>query len=67
MRIRSTGLNAKWPERRPGERPINPLIAAYPSSDGQAMIVALLDPEREFSQLCEAIGEPDLASNSRLK
>ena len=27
------------------------------------MIIALLDPEREFSRLCVALGEPELASN----
>jgi crotonobetainyl-CoA:carnitine CoA-transferase CaiB-like acyl-CoA transferase len=54
---------AKFPEKKPGARPLNPLIAAYPSSDQHAMIIALLDPEREFSRLCEALGEPDLATS----
>jgi len=53
---------AHFPERRVGARPMNPLIAAYPSSDGHAMIIACLDPEREYSRLCEAIGAPDLAT-----
>jgi crotonobetainyl-CoA:carnitine CoA-transferase CaiB-like acyl-CoA transferase len=54
---------AEFPVRVPGARPMNPLIAAYPSSDHHAMIIALLDPEREFSRLCEALGEPDLATS----
>ncbi len=54
---------AQFPERRVGARPMNPLIAAYPSSDQHAMIIACLDPEREFSRLCEALGEPDLATS----
>ena len=54
---------AQFPVRTPGARPLNPLIAAYPSSDHHAMIIALLDPEREFSRLCEALGEADLASS----
>jgi formyl-CoA transferase len=54
---------AHFPERKAGARPMNPLIAAYPSSDGHAMIIACLDPEREFSRLCEALGEPDLATS----
>ena len=54
---------AQFPERKPGARPMNPLIAAYLSSDQHAMIIALLDPEREFVRLCEALGEPDLAAN----
>ncbi|HEY2485851.1 MAG TPA: CaiB/BaiF CoA-transferase family protein [Candidatus Binataceae bacterium] len=54
---------ARFPERKPGARPMNPLIAAYPSSDQHAMIIALLDPEREYARLCEALGEPDLATS----
>ena len=54
---------AQFPVRTAGARPLNPLIAAYPSSDQHAMIIALLDPEREFSRLCEALGEPDLATS----
>jgi crotonobetainyl-CoA:carnitine CoA-transferase CaiB-like acyl-CoA transferase len=54
---------ARFPERRSGARPLNPLIAAYLSSDQHAMIIALLDPEREFSRLCEALGEPELAAS----
>ncbi len=54
---------AQFPVRTPGARPMNPLIAAYPSGDHHAMIIALLDPEREFSRLCEALGEPDLATS----
>ena len=54
---------AQFPKRERGARPMNPLIAAYPSSDHHAMIMALLDPEREFVRLCEALGEPDLATS----
>jgi crotonobetainyl-CoA:carnitine CoA-transferase CaiB-like acyl-CoA transferase len=54
---------AQFPVRKAGERPLNPLIAAYLSSDQHAMIIALLDPEREFSRLCVALGEPDLATS----
>ncbi len=61
--IQAKLVGARFPQRKPGDRPINPLIAAYPSSDGHAMIIALLDPEREFSRLCRALGEDDLASN----
>ncbi len=61
--IQAKLCEAEFPVRRPGARPMNPLIAAYPSSDHHAMIIALLDPEREFSRLCEALGEPDLATS----
>lgn len=62
--IQAKLCGARFPQRKPGERPINPLIAAYPSSDGHAMIIVLLDPEREFSRLCRALGEPELATNA---
>jgi crotonobetainyl-CoA:carnitine CoA-transferase CaiB-like acyl-CoA transferase len=55
--------SAQFPVRTPGARPLNPLIAAYLSSDQHAMIIACLDPEREFSRLCLALGEPDLATS----
>jgi crotonobetainyl-CoA:carnitine CoA-transferase CaiB-like acyl-CoA transferase len=61
--IQAKLCNAHFPDRRSGTRPINPLIAAYPSSDQHAMIIALLDPEREYVRLCEALGEPDLATS----
>ena len=32
-------------------------------SDQHAMIIALLDPEREFARLCEALDEPELAAS----
>ncbi len=55
--------SARFPVRKAGESPLNPLIAAYLSSDQHAMIIACLDPEREFSRLCAALGEPDLAAS----
>jgi formyl-CoA transferase len=61
--IQAKLCGAKFPERRVGARPMNPLIAAYLSSDQHAMIIALLDPEREFTRLCAALGEPDLATS----
>jgi crotonobetainyl-CoA:carnitine CoA-transferase CaiB-like acyl-CoA transferase len=64
VEIQAKLCGARFPERKPGARPINPLIAAYLSRDGHAMIVALLDPEREFARLCEALGEAELASSA---
>jgi len=61
--IQAKLCSAQFPVRKAGERPLNPLIAAYLSSDQHAMIIALLDPEREYSRLCEALGEPDLATS----
>jgi crotonobetainyl-CoA:carnitine CoA-transferase CaiB-like acyl-CoA transferase len=55
--------SARFPMRTPGARPLNPLIAAYLSSDQHAMIIACLDPEREFPRLCVALGEADLATS----
>ena len=54
---------AQFPVRKAGARPLNPLIAAYPSSDQHVVIIALLDPEREFARLCQALDEPELATS----
>lgn len=61
--IQATLCAAQFPKRKPGTHPINPLIAVYPSSDQHAMMIILLDPEREYPRLCEALGEPDLGTS----
>ncbi len=63
VEIQAKLFGAEFPVRKPGERPPNPLIAGYASSDGKAMLVISLDPDREFPRICQAIGEPDLAAN----
>ncbi|MGA2408797.1 MAG: CoA transferase [Candidatus Binataceae bacterium] len=58
--------NAVFPESGSGgaKHPPNPLAAGYFSHDGKAFMIALLDPVHEFPRLCEALGHPDLATNS---
>ncbi len=55
--------NASFPERRSDGTPPNPLAAGYRSGDGKAFLVVLLDPDKEFPNLCAALGQAELATN----
>ena len=55
--------NATFPERGADGSPPNPLAAGYRSQDGKAFLVVLLDPDKEFPNLCTALGEAELATS----
>ncbi len=55
--------NATFPERGSDGTPPNPLAAGYLSRDGKAFLVVLLDPDKEFPNLCAALGQAELATN----
>jgi formyl-CoA transferase len=55
--------NATFPERGVDGSPPNPLAAGYRSRDGKAFLVVLLDPDKEFPNLCKALGETELATS----
>src|ERR1700676_1349005 len=52
--------NASFPVRGEGKHPPNPLTAGYLSRDGKLFLLVLIDPDNEFSRLCEAFGQADL-------
>lgn len=54
---------AEFPQRGEGGTPPNPLAAGYLSRDGKAFMVVLLDPDKEFPNLCRALGQEELATN----
>jgi len=45
--------------------PANPLVNTYRSSDGEAVILGLLESDRYWPGLCEALGRPELVSDPR--
>jgi crotonobetainyl-CoA:carnitine CoA-transferase CaiB-like acyl-CoA transferase len=55
---------AEFPQRGADGTPPNPLTAGYLSRDGKAFLVVLLDPDKEFPNLCRALGHEDLSTNS---
>ena len=55
--------NATFPQRGADGTPPNPLAAGYLSRDRKAFLVALLDPDKEFPNLCRALGHEELATN----
>jgi crotonobetainyl-CoA:carnitine CoA-transferase CaiB-like acyl-CoA transferase len=54
---------AEFPQRGADGTPPNPLAAGYLSRDHKAFLVVLLDPDKEFPNLCRALGHEELATN----
>jgi len=54
---------AEFPQRGADGTPPNPLTAGYLSRDGKAFLVVLLDPDKEFPNLCRVLGHEELATN----
>jgi crotonobetainyl-CoA:carnitine CoA-transferase CaiB-like acyl-CoA transferase len=54
---------AEFPQRGADGTPPNPLAAGYLSRDGKAFLVVLLDPDKEFRNLCRALGQEELSTN----
>ena len=44
---------------------INPLSACYQCADGNYIVLAIINTEREFPKLCEVIGRPDILEDER--
>ena len=55
--------SATFPERGADGTPPNPLAAGYRSRDGKAFLVVLLDPDKEFPNLCKALDQAELATS----
>jgi crotonobetainyl-CoA:carnitine CoA-transferase CaiB-like acyl-CoA transferase len=61
--IQAKFCKAEFPQRSDDGLPPNPLMAAYASRDGKEFLVILLDPDKEFPNLCRALGEEELGTN----
>lgn len=61
--IQAKLCNAVFPERGAGKHPPNPLAAAYLSRDGKIFLLVQIDPDNEFPRLCQAFGQPELATS----
>ena len=61
--LQAAFCNATFPERRSDGTPPNPLAAGYRSRDGRMFLVVLLDPDKEFPNLCRALGQEELATS----
>ncbi len=62
--IQAKFCKAEFPQRAADGTPPNPLAAGYLSRDGKAFLVVLLDPDKEFPNLCRALGQEELATNA---
>src|SRR5229473_6914990 len=61
--IQAKLCNAIFPTRGEGKHPPNPLTAVYPARDGKLFLLVLIDPDNEFPHLCQALGQPELATS----
>ena len=61
--IQAKFCNGVFPQRGSDGTPPNPLAAAYKSSDGKLFLVILLDPDKEWPNLCRAFGEEELGTS----
>lgn len=61
--IQAAFVGAEWPVRRTRTNPNNPLVNHYLSRDGQRIFLCLLDPERDWIRLCNALGCPVQIAN----
>ncbi len=61
--IQAKFCKAEFPQRGADGTPPNPLTAGYLSRDRKAFLVVLLDPDKEFPNLCRALGYEELATN----
>lgn len=46
-------------------KPLNPLVNTYPTADGRWLALNMMQPDRFWAGLCEAIGRPDLVDAPR--
>ena len=49
------------------QRPFNPLVNAYPTSDGRWIALCMLQPDRYWPGLCRAVGRADLIDDPRFE
>lgn len=60
--IQAKLCNAVFPQAGAGGTPPNPLTAVYLSRDKKMFLLVLIDPDNEFPRLCNAFGQPELAT-----
>ena len=58
-------LGAKRPPRWSRDNAINPLVNHYVTQDGKRMLFVFLVPGRDWVNLCDAIGQRELAQDER--
>ena len=58
--IQAALVGAEFPQRRSRNDAVNPLVNHYKTRDGKRMLFCLLDPVKDWHNLCRAIERPDL-------
>lgn len=65
--LQASLCGATPPERRTRANPVNPLVNHYVSSDGRRFIFCLLDPVKDWSNLCRAVGHGEWLTDARFE
>ncbi len=50
-----------------GQERLNPTAADYMTKDGRRILLNVLQPDRYWSKICQALGQPDLEHDSRFE
>ena len=56
---------AEFAERQTRSKPHNPLVNHYATADGRRFLLCLLDPAKDWTKLCTALGRPEWIADER--
>jgi crotonobetainyl-CoA:carnitine CoA-transferase CaiB-like acyl-CoA transferase len=65
--IQAALVGAEFPKRTTRKTSVNPLVNNYLTGDGKRLMFCLLDPAKDWGNLCRALDRPDLIDDPRFK
>ena len=65
MSLQGTIAGFDVAQRRQSKGWINPLLSVYPTQDGRHVLLTILNPAREWPQLCAALQHPEWVDDAR--
>jgi crotonobetainyl-CoA:carnitine CoA-transferase CaiB-like acyl-CoA transferase len=61
--IQAALVGAEFPQRHSRREAVNPLVNHYRTSDGKRVLFCLLDPVKDWANLCRSLERPDLEND----
>ena len=58
-------VTGEQPKRHDRSRALNPLWNSYPVKDGRWLLLVMIEPDRYYAALCDALERPDLRDDPR--
>ena len=65
--IQAALIGAEFPKRTTRKTSVNPLVNNYLTRDGKRLMFCLLDPAKDWGNLCRALDRADIIGNDRFK